>query len=465
MNLIRKCFFTLIILGFVYEGFSQEKTEALKLSISEAQTYALQNNRTIQSAKLDIEIANKRIWETTAIGLPQFNFAVNYQHQFVVPEFSFPTAGFSPSRLTDIEGLQQQEIAPGIWQYYKSGQKISMGVKDNATFDFTVSQLIFSGEYIVGLQAFKVLKQVQEKNLVKTESLTKETVASTYYLALALEENSKVLKASLKLINQTYEDLVKMNQQGFNEETDVDQLKINISNIQTLVNSLESQKEISIKLLKFQLGVDFSQSLVLTDSLPSIILSGNFQYLASPEFNLDNSIDYQMITNLEKVSGLTLKQQQSKFLPTVSAFYRHQEQAKQASFNFAVKDVAGVTLSLPIFTSGQRLAKVSQAKLDLEKSRLNTKTVAQSLILEFESAKSSYQTAFSNYSTNKESMTLSKKIYDKTIIKYREGVSSNFELTQNQNQFLTAESNYYNSLLSLLNAKAKLDRILSLSNN
>ena len=57
-------------------------------------------------------------------------------------------------------------------------------------------------------------------------------------------------------------------------------------------------------------------------------------------------------------------------------------------------------------------------------------------------------------------MLLSKKVYEKTIVKYREGVSSSFELAQNQNQFLTAESNYYNSLLSLLNAKAKLDRIL-----
>jgi len=57
-------------------------------------------------------------------------------------------------------------------------------------------------------------------------------------------------------------------------------------------------------------------------------------------------------------------------------------------------------------------------------------------------------------------MILSRKVYDKSVIKYKEGVSSSFELTQNQAQFLNAESNYYNSVLSLLNAKAKLDRIL-----
>jgi outer membrane protein TolC len=107
------------------------------------------------------------------------------------------------------------------------------------------------------------------------------------------------------------------------------------------------------------------------------------------------------------------------------------------------------------------MATIGQAKYDLMKTRLNKENVEQGLVLEFETAKSSYQTAYSNYTTNKESMDLSKKVYDKSVIKYKEGVSTSFELTQNQAQFLTAESNYYNSVLSLLNAKAKLDRILS----
>jgi outer membrane protein TolC len=131
-------------------------------------------------------------------------------------------------------------------------------------------------------------------------------------------------------------------------------------------------------------------------------------------------------------------------LPTVSAFYRHQEQTNQPSFNFAVKDVVGASLTLPIASSGMRNARISQAKYDLEKSRLTTENTEQGLIMEFETARSNYQTAFSNFVTNRESMELGKRVYEKTIIKFREGVSSSFELTQNQNQFLTAESNYYN---------------------
>ena len=89
-----------------------------------------------------------------------------------------------------------------------------------------------------------------EKNLVKTENQTKENVADTYYLILVLGENVRVLNESLKSVDQTYNELVKMNEQGLNEETDVDQIKISKSNIQTLITSLESQKEISIETIE-----------------------------------------------------------------------------------------------------------------------------------------------------------------------------------------------------------------------
>lgn len=451
----QKCLLTFVILGLVSEGFSQGNKEILRLSIAEAQTYALQNNRSVQSSKIDIQMSDKKVWENLAIGLPQLNFTTNYQHQFVIPEISFP--------YLDLNSLPDGVITKNDIQDAYKNLPFTLGVKNNAVLDITVSQLIFNGQYFVGLQAARVVKQMSEKTLIKTEDQTKESVADTYYLVLVLGENVKVLNESLKSVDQTYNEMIKMNQQGLNEETDVDQIKINRSNIQTLITSIESQKEISLKLLKYQLGVGFNQTLVLTDSLPGIIAQGNVLYVTTPEFNVKNSLDYQLISTQEKVSALLLKLEKSKYLPVISGFYRHEEQTNQPSLSFAIKDLVGVTLSLPIVTSGQRNAKVSQAKYDLEKSHLNKANVEQGLIMEFETAWSNYQTAFSNYSTNRESMTLSKKVYDKTVIKYREGVSSSFELTQNQNQFLTAESNYYNSVLSLLNAKAKLDRILSIN--
>jgi outer membrane protein len=455
MKFVRTYLLIFILLGSIVQGFSQDKKAILKLSVSEAQEFALQNNREVQSSKIDIKSADKKVWENLAQGFPQINLAANYQHLFFVPQINL-------GPYLDLDALPDGILdKTDLVNAYKNSPSFPLSVRNNTVIDLTLSQLIFSGQYLVGLQATKVFKGMTEKSLVKTENQTKETVAGTYFLVLVLGENVRVLNESLKSVDQTYNELIKMNEQGLNEETDVDQVKISKSNIQTLITSLESQKEISMKLLKYQLGVGFDQVIELTDSLSGIIKQGNIQYLASPSFDVNNSVDYQLVSTQEKISALMVKLEKSKYLPTISAFYRHEEQTNQPAFNFAVKDVVGATLSLPIFTTGMRNARVSQAKFDLEKSLLAKTNAAQGLIMEFETARSNYQTAFSNFNTNKESMELSKKVYDKTVIKYKEGVSSSFELTQNQNQFLTAESNYYNSVLSLLNAKVKLDRILT----
>ncbi|RPH27325.1 MAG: TolC family protein [Bacteroidales bacterium] len=459
MNLIRKGLITLVILGFINEGFAQESSEPLRFSVLDAQNYALQNNRTLQSSKIDIEIAKKMVWETTAIGLPQLTFAANYTHQFTVA--NFPMGGGLDPNALDAMPANTPLTNTNLLNSFAPPQMVPMGDANSTTFDLTLSQLIFSGEYIVGLQAARVFKEISEKSFVKTEIKTKESVANSYYIVLVLGENLKVLKDSYKAIDQTHNEMVKMYEQGFNEQTDVDQLKISKSNIQTVITSLEAQKEVSMKLLKLQLGVDFNQTVILTDSLSGIINQNALTYLVSKDFNPEGSVDYQIMSTQEKLMALSLKRAKSKFLPTVSAFYRHQQLLNEPLINFQPKDMLGVSINFPIFTSGQRLSQVSQAKLNLEKTRLSKDDVGQGLVLEFEQAHSDYQTAFSNFTVNNESMELSKRVYDRTIIKYREGVSSSFELAQNQNQFLTAESNYFNSVLSLLGAKAKLDRILN----
>ncbi len=457
MNLKLKFLLTIVFSAIIASGFSQDKKVPLKLSLNEAQIYALENNRAVKNAKIDLLSADKRIWETIAMGLPQLGLSANYQHQFVVPEISFGSY-FDPNLLPD-----GYITNTDVMNAYLPSPKIPLGVPDNTTFDFTLSQLIFSGEYIVGLQATKVFKEISVNSLAKTEAQTKETIAGTYYLYLVLGESQRVLIASLASVEQTYNEVFKMNQQGFNEETDVDQIKINLSNLKRLVASVEAQRDVALKLLKFQLGMEIEQPLELTDSLSAMIQEGNVQYLSPPSFNFEQSIDYKIVRNLESSSALFVRREQSKYYPTISAFYRRHEQTNQPAFNFAVKDVVGVGLNIPIFTSGTRSSRVSQAKFDLEKAQINTENAAQGLILEFETALTTYQTAFDNFVTNSESIVLSKKVYQKTLIKYKEGVSTSFDLSQNQAQFLNSESAYYTSILTLLNAKAKLDRILTVN--
>ena len=271
MDFMRKYVLIVVLLGIISELSGQENNGVVRLSITEAQKYALENNRNVQSAKVDVGIATKQVKENVASGLPQLSLAANYQHQFVVPELSFGPY-LDVNSLPDEGYLTKDDFTNA----YKEAPPVPLGVPDNTTFDFTLSQLIFSGEYIVGLHAARVVKQVSEKALIKTENEMKETVAGTYYMILVLGESIKVLKESMESVSQTYDEMSRMNAEGFNEETDVDQIKISMSNLKRLITSTESQKEISTKLLKYQLGMDFSQPVELTDSLQVFIQEGQY---------------------------------------------------------------------------------------------------------------------------------------------------------------------------------------------
>ena len=56
---------------------------------------------------------------------------------------------------------------------------------------------------------------------------------------------------------------------------------------------------------------------------------------------------------------------------------------------------------------------------------------------------------------------IGKKVFDKTSIKYKEGVSSSLDLTQINNQYLQTQTNYIAALVELLNAKIRLDKSLN----
>ena len=453
----RKNFLLILLLEGIFYLTSGQSTDILKLSASQAKDFALDNNRTVQSSKIDIDLAEKKIRENLASGLPQVNLDANYLHQFVVPELNL-------GPFLDTSALPDGLVTGNeIRNAYVPSPTIPLGVKNNTVIDLTVSQLIFSGQYFVALKAARVVRELSEKALVKTEDQIKEAVAVSYYLILVLNENIRLLDETRESLDRMYNETLGMNKQGLNEETDVDQVKINRSNVEVLIKTMESQHNIAMKQFKYLLGVDLEQQVELTDSLNGIINQGNLMYLLSTDYNIENSVDFQIAGIRENITEQLLKLEKAKYLPVISGFYRHQEQTNQPSFNFAVKDVIGVSLNLPIFQSGIRSSRVSQARFDLQKVRLNKLDTEMNLIMEYETARSNYQTAHSNFMIISESMDLSRKVYDRTTIKFREGVSSSFELMQIQNQFLNAESSYYNSLLSLLKSKAALDRILRLN--
>lgn len=405
-------------------------------SLKEAQEFALENNLERKNASIDVDIAKNKVWETTALGLPQISSGVDFQ--FILNEL--PTLSFPGPDGTPIE--------------------IAVGEKANATFNITASQLIFSGPYIVGLQATKAYKSLTDNALIKNERDLKINIASAYYTILLLKETNEVLDSSVTNLRHTLAETQEMQKAGFVEEVVADQVKVSLSMVENSARETTRQLQSAKNLLKFQMGLESDVDIELTEDLTGLIKGFAPDINTGSRVDPDQNIDLVIMANQLDVSNLQLKLEKSNFLPSLSAFITLQRLAKEPEINFTPTAVAGVSVSLPIFSSGMRRSKVQQAKLEVKKSVNTYDLLKQSLDMELSDAMAQFATAWEKYQSEIENKDLAAKVYQNFRVKYSKGMASQQDLIQANDKHLQAVGNYMGSVFDLVNAKLRVDKVL-----
>jgi len=456
---------TLLFIVTFFPLFAQQKG-VLQLSLKDAKDYALKNSPLIKNANIDLSIAKQKIWETTSTGLPQVNGKLAGSYQLTVPEnikaFSGLSniGGFMFNVDSALSALTNDPKFGNISKPAPSEPANDNDLKWGLTFDITVSQLIFSGAYIVGLQTSKTFKELSEVSITKSENDLMEAVTNAYFLCVIARENKLVIDSIYNATSKILYEIKETYKEGFLEETDVDQMQITLINIQNTQEMINRQCEVALNLLKYQMGMDLASQILLKDNTDILIGQLNAEVLIQKKLNIDNQIDYRLLSVQERMANLNAKYQKSMFLPDVAVFYNHQENFNKKSFSFTPPDVLGLNVNIPIFGSGQKIAKVKQANLDLIKIRNGKEQLSMGLQVQYSDNQSAFVTAMNKYQTNKLSRNLAYKIYDKSVVKFKEGLISSLELAQAQNQYLQAQSNYYSSIIEMSASYSKLEKLL-----
>ena len=214
-------------------------------------------------------------------------------------------------------------------------------------------------------------------------------------------------------------------------------------------------------MLKYQLGYPFESAITLTDSINGFVNNININTILAEPFQVENNVDYKLVETQTKLMKLNLKLNKSEFLPDIAAFYQHDKNFNDKAVSFTPPDLVGLTINIPIFSSGQRLAKVSQARISYEKAKISQDQTAKGLKIQFEDNKAKYINALGNYESSKSNYALAEKIYNRSITKYKAGMISSSDLTQVQNQYLQAQTNYFSAILDLTSAKSKIENLIS----
>ncbi len=412
----------------------QTTDKRLILDLNEAKDYALKYNRDVKNAGLAIDEASSKVWESIASGLPQINATMDYT-DYLGAEMSFQLDPDMPASKTPMVSTSFLNI--------------------------NVSQLLFSGTYIVGLQTAKLYKSMTEKNAEKSELDVKEQVSNAYFIILLSELTCDILVKNLENVRDLYVNTEAMYKVGVSELTDVDQLSIQVTMLENNLRQTKRQVDMSYDLLKLQLGVDPDTQIELTQSLDDFLQMFDFHNALVQPFDVNANVDYQLMHSQERISEKQVSLQKMEYLPTVSANYIRTEKIKTPIVDMQPNNVLQFNLNIPIFSSGMRKSKVSQAKIQLETTRNNKAQLEDALRIQERQARLNLNTALEQYNSQKKNVEVAHRVYENINRKFQHGLVSSLDLTTANNNYLSAESDYIQSMLQVLEAHTTLEKLFN----
>ncbi|RRO20984.1 TolC family protein [Flavobacteriaceae bacterium 14752] len=443
-----KKYLAILLLLFSYLTYAQEQ-DVYKFSLEEAIERALDSSYVSLNARRDQAKALKQKWETTADGLPQFNAAVDYEYN--------PKLIVTPLPAEIVGG------EPGTTVPVTFGQRQSM----RATA--TLNQLIFDGSYIVALKAAKTFLEFSNNSNEKTRLQVRQNVVSAYANALLVESNVDIIKNNAAKAKENLDETRKIFENGLAEQEDVEQLQITYQQVSNQLRNAQRNLDLSKQTLKMVLGLPVDTEIELTDDLQSLAQQQLADFdLLETQLQLEQNVDYKIADNLVQQRTLEWQLERSNALPTLTAFANYGTTSFGDEFVFLDSETqwfqfstVGVSLNVPIFSSLRRAKRSQRAEIAMMQAKTDFKQSVEQIKLDFNQAKSDYKFALENYQTAKDNLNLAERIERKNIIKYKEGLSTSFDLRQAQLQLYDAQNQYLQSMLQLINAKTSLETVLN----
>lgn len=433
----------LLSFGISSYGYSQSS----QFSLQQAIEYAYQNQRDIKNAALDAEISKNKVKETVAIGLPQVTGSAAIQKFIDIPTQTIPNF------ISPLTGA-----APGTYPEFIEAK---FGTNYTANYGIQVSQLLFDGNYLIGLKASSVYKDLTIKALARTKIETNVTVTKAYYSVLVNRKRLELLDANILRLKKTLDDTKAYYENGFVEKVDFDRLSVLFNNLSTERENVAKMVELSNSLLKFQIGMPINEELVLTDKLESIQLTAMIE--SNQVLSPADRVEYQLLKTSMKLNELDYKRNIVTHAPSLVAFGNVSRNFQNNDFDKLTDkkyptSIIGLQLNIPIIGSGKKYYQTKQAKLTLEKSKNDVLNLENALNLQSKQAQISYNNSVRSLENQRKNMDLAKEVLRVSKAKYDQGIGSSLEVTTAETSLKESETNYISSLYDALIAKVELDK-------
>jgi len=429
--------------------FSQQ----LNLTLDDCIELALKNNENLKNSILEENISKAVSKEYLAVGLPQINVDGGLKYNYEVQKSLIDISRFMPGVP---EGTEQE---------------VQFGQTYEGRFDFNIDQMIFNGSYFVGLSATKELEKLSNKLTQRTEIDIYESVSKAYYTVLNTKSRIDLVNSNIERLLTLLEESKQLYDNGFIEKLDIDRITVSYNNLQSEKIKTDRLYDLSLFVLKFQIGIPLSQKIKLIGNLNEDILE-NFDFDLS-KFDYNKRIEYSILKTDRNLKSYDLKNNRSQYLPQIYVNYNYGLNTSASSYDLFFDSYRwknfgtfGLKLVVPIFDGFLKRSKINQSKYKIEQIDNQLLFLERSIDLQINQSVVGYSNSKESLEITSKNLDLALSIYNASEKKYKEGVGSNLEVLNANAGLKQAQTNYYNAVYEVIISKINLEKTLgTLYNN
>lgn len=432
--------------------FARSEQTLRPMSLQDCIDYALQNADTLKNARLSVRRQKVQNNQITAQALPRINGTGQVGYY----------------------AYQQKTLLPGLFFGDSSGgfKPVTFTPRWSSTIGLSGSQILFDGGVFIALKARKAAMEVANQAASLTEQGLRYQIQKSYNAVVIGQVQFQNLIRSLEVARDASHDVEVLYNTGFAEKIDLNRSQVQLSNLQTDSIRIAGILETGLQALKFTIGMDIQEPIILSDTaLNENLLAADA--LLQEQLDYSKRSEYQLATSVQKLYQYNLKRYQYAALPTLSFFANSGYNYASDKFddltkfrkNYLFSTLVGLQLNVPIFNGFLRRNQVAEARIDIEKGENNIHALKQALEFQTTQSQTTLQNTLLAANSQKRNMELAESVLTLARKKYKAGVGSNLEVNQAQGDLLQSQNNYYSALLDVVNAQADVQKALGDFNN
>ncbi len=408
-----------------------QQDNVLSLSLDEAREMALKQNRTLQNASYEVQKAHAQRWQSIAAMLPQVDLNLTY---------------------TSMCGYEMKI------------QGMAIPMNPNGTMGLQTSVAI-NGQMVVATLLNNIAIDMQNINRRNAELDLVVDVETMYLTILAMEKTTNLLDSCVMNLRQLYKLTTAAVEVGAAEQTDADQIEVQVAQMENTLSNQRRALEVAYNSLAFTVGAGSHCRLTLTDKLEDVLTVDEAVALLKHDFNVRENYSYQLAEKNVELAKKNEVLAGMAYVPTLSAYHQYSAKSyfgKDEGMNMTPPNTIGVTLAVPIWSSGKRAAGVHEKKIARLEAENELADAKDQLEISYNQLKYNLITAYENFETQSKSVEVMKRVMASTANKYKYGTASSFDLTNASTNLLNAHTNYIQAILTLLNSQKALKQLLEL---